>query len=66
MQFSRIGNNYNQVVHAIHNGFTERSAARFLAALVAQTRELKIVSDQILALVGEFNRKYLDEKWSQK
>ena len=64
-QFRAIANNYNQVVHALHRGFSERSARRFLAQLVRHTRELKAVSEQILALIGEFNDRYLGE-WSQK
>ena len=50
--------------------FTEDSASTrpagwFLARLVRHTRELKAVSEQILALIGEFNDRYLGE-WSQK
>ena len=64
-QFRAIANNYNQVVHAIHRGFSERSASRFLSELVRYTRELKGISDRILALIEKFNDKYLSE-WSQK
>ena len=64
-QFRAIANNYNQVVHAIHRGFSERSASRFLSELLRHTRELKAVSEQIRVLIGRFNDKYLGE-WSQK
>lgn len=57
-QFQSIGNNYNQVVHAINRGFTEQSARLLLARLIEQTRDLKRLSEQILALAKEFNERF--------
>ena len=57
-QFRGIANNYNQTVHAINRGFTERTAQGYLADLVRHTRELKALSEKILALAAQFNARY--------
>ena len=52
-QFQRVGNNYNQVVRAINSHFSNVSIPRQIAALEQHTRELKVLSIEILNLTKQ-------------
>jgi hypothetical protein len=58
-QFRAIGVNYNQVVKAIKNTFTEKKALAFLYKLEQATKELVAFQRKIEDLTAEFERKYL-------
>lgn len=60
-QFRAVGVNYNQVVVALRSNFTEKKAMAMLYKLESMTQELKIISEQIIALTEEFKA-----QWSQK
>ena len=49
-QFQRIGNNYNQIIKAINAHFSNIAIPHQIAALEQRTRELKILSIEILNL----------------
>ncbi|BFK95043.1 hypothetical protein K060079A122_02260 [Alistipes onderdonkii] len=49
-QFSRIGNNYNQIVKQMNAHFSEQAAPVQLSILIGYTRQLKTLSLQIIAL----------------
>lgn len=57
-QISRVGNNYNQVVKAINTYLSRNMLPRQIDTLVACTRELKALSEQVLELT-----KRLREEW---
>ena len=59
-QISRVGNNYNQVVKAINTYLSRNMLPRQIDTLVACTRELKALSEQVIALSRE-----LYELWSR-
>lgn len=51
-QFQRIGNNYNQIVKVINMHFTNIAIPHQIAALGQRTRELKVLSIEILTSCG--------------
>nr|WP_229065205.1 mobilization protein [Alistipes onderdonkii] len=52
-QFQRIGNNYNQIVKVINMHFTNIAIPHQIAALGQRTRELKVLSIEILNLAKQ-------------
>ena len=52
-QFQRIGNNYNQIVKVINTHFTNIAIPHQIAALGQRTRELKVLSIEILNLAKQ-------------
>lgn len=58
-QFRAIGNNYNQVVKALHSNFTEKKALTFLYKLEKATMELVEIHKQVIELTKELETKYL-------
>lgn len=60
-QFRRIGVNYNQVVKELKIRFSEKKALALLYKLEEITRELVIVSREVIALTRKF-----EQQWSQK
>ena len=60
-QISRVGNNYNQVVKAINTYLSRNMLPRQIDMLVTCTRELKALSEQVIALSRE-----LYELWSRE
>jgi hypothetical protein len=59
-QFRAIGNNYNQVTKVLKSTFTEKKALAFLYKLENATRELIAVSQKIIDLTADFERKHLN------
>ena len=49
-QFQRIGNNYNQIVRAVNTHFSTVAIPKQMLALEQETRKLKALSKQIIAL----------------
>ena len=49
-QFQRIGNNYNQIVRAVNTHFSTVAIPKQMLALEQETRKLKALSEQIIAL----------------
>lgn len=60
-QFSRIGNNYNQIVKQINSHFSERTAPVQMSILISYTRQLKTLSLRIIALSEKFKDLWLPE-----
>ena len=54
-QFSRIGNNYNQIVKQVNTHFSEKTIPVQLSMLVSYTRQLKALSEQIASLSKELH-----------
>ena len=52
-QFQRVGNNYNQVVRAINSHFSNVSIPRQIATLEQHTRDLKVLSIEVLNLTKQ-------------
>ena len=59
-QISRVGNNYNQIVRAVNTHFSHTAIPRQVLLLERRTRELKALSEQVIALSRE-----LYELWSR-
>lgn len=57
-QFRTIGVNYNQIVKALKNNFTEKKALAFLYKLEKETIKLVELSQKIVVLTEEFKDKY--------
>lgn len=55
-QFSRLGNNYNQVVKKVNTHFSERTIPSQLYELEQYTRDLKRLSEQIIRLAADFKK----------
>ena len=60
-QISRVGNNYNQVVKAINTYLSRNMLPRQIDTLVACTRELKALSEQVLELTKQLREEWLRE-----
>ena len=60
-QISRVGNNYNQVVKAINTYLSRNMLPRQIDTLVACTRELKALSEQVLELTKRLREEWLKE-----
>lgn len=60
-QFSRIGNNYNQIVRQVNTHFSEQAVPYQLRILTGYTRQLKALSERIAALTEEAKRLWLPE-----
>ena len=60
-QFQKLGNNYNQIVKAINSHFSNVAIPHQIAMLEQRTRELKALSEQVIALSRE-----LYELWSRE
>ena len=60
-QISRVGNNYNQVVKAINTYLSRNMLPRQIDMLVACTRELKLLSEQVSELTGQLREEWLRE-----
>ena len=60
-QISRVGNNYNQIVRAVNTHFSHTAIPRQVLLLERRTRELKALSEQVIALSRE-----LYELWSRE
>lgn len=60
-QISRVGNNYNQVVKAINTCFSRNMLPRRIDTLVACTRELKVLSEQVSELTKQLREEWLKE-----
>ena len=60
-QFSKLGNNYNQVVRQVHSRYSDRAILTQLDILTGYTRQLKALSLRIEALA-----KQMQEQWSQE
>ena len=60
-QIQRVGNNYNQVVKAINTYLSRNMLPRQIDTLVACTRELKALSEQVLELTKQLREEWLRE-----
>ena len=60
-QFQKFGNNYNQIVRAVNTHFSHTAIPRQVLLLERRTRELKALSEQVIALSRE-----LYELWSRE
>ena len=60
-QIQRVGNNYNQIVRAVNTHFSHTAIPRQVLLLERRTRELKALSEQVIALSRE-----LYELWSRE
>ena len=60
-QISRVGNNYNQVVKAINTYLSRNMLPRQIDTLVACTRELKALSEQVSELTKQLREEWLKE-----
>ena len=60
-QIQRVGNNYNQIVRAVNTHFSYTAIPRQVLLLERRTRELKALSEQVIALSRE-----LYELWSRE
>lgn len=58
-QFRRIGVNYNQTVKELKSRFSEKKAMALLYKLEEITRELVVVSREIVALTHKFEQQWL-------
>ena len=56
-----VGNNYNQTVKELRCHFSEKKAMALLYKLEQCTKELAIITRQVVELSREFQ-----ERWSQK
>ena len=60
-QIQRVGNNYNQVVKAINTCLSRNMLPRQIDTLVACTRELKALSEQVSELTKQLREGWLKE-----
>ena len=60
-QFRGIGTNYNQVVKAINTYLSRNMLPRQIDTLVACTRELKALSEQVSELTKQLREEWLKE-----
>ena len=58
-QFRAVGVNYNQVVKALHNNFSEKKALAFLYKLEKATTELAMLNRQVIDLTNECRELWL-------
>ena len=56
-----MGNNYNQVVKAINTCLSRNMLPRQIDTLVACTRELKALSEQVSELTRQLREEWLKE-----
>lgn len=59
-QYRAVGVNYNQVVKELHSHFSEKKTLALLYKLESITKELVILSEQIVRLSQEFQVKFLN------
>lgn len=59
-QYRAVGVNYNQVVKELHSHFSEKKTLALLYKLESITKELVVLSDQIVRLSQEFQSKFLN------
>ncbi|HCY42386.1 MAG TPA: MobA protein [Prolixibacteraceae bacterium] len=59
-QYRAVGVNYNQVVKELHSHFSEKKTLALLYRLEGITKELVILSEQIVSLSQEFQTKFLN------
>ena len=52
-QFQKLGNNYNQIVKAVHSHFSNIAIPHQIAMLEQRTRELKAISIEIRNLAKQ-------------
>jgi len=57
-QYRALGVNYNQVVKELHSHFSEKKTLALLYKLESVTRELVVLSEQIVRLSQEFQTKF--------
>jgi len=60
-QYRIVGNNYNQVVKELRCHFSERKAMALLYKLEQCTKELAMITRQVVELTHKF-----EERWSQR
>jgi len=60
-QYRMVGNNYNQVVKELRCHFSERKAMALLYRLEQCTKELAMITRQVVELTHKF-----EERWSQR
>lgn len=60
-QYRRIGVNYNQAVKELRSRFSEKKAMALLYKLEEATRELVVVSREIVALTQKFELQWLQK-----
>jgi len=60
-QYRMVGNNYNQVVKELRCHFSERKAMALLYRLENCTKELAVITRQVVELTRKF-----EERWSQR
>ena len=60
-QFRAIGINYNQIVKALKNTFSEKKALQLLYKLEEETLKLVLICKEIIELTDDF-----EQKWLQK
>lgn len=58
-QFRAVAVNYNQVVKALHNNFSEKKALAFLYKLEKATTELAMLNRQVIDLTNECRELWL-------
>lgn len=59
-QYRAIGVNYNQVVKELHSHFSEKKTLALLYKLESITKELVVLSEQIVRLSQGFQTKFLN------
>lgn len=59
-QYRAIGVNYNQVVKELHSHFSEKKTLALLYKLETITKELVVLSEQIVRLSQDFQTKFLN------
>ena len=59
-QYRTIGVNYNQVVKELHSHFSEKKTLALLYKLESITKELVVLSEQIMRLSQEFQTKFFN------
>lgn len=59
-QYRALGVNYNQVVKELHSHFSEKKTLALLYKLEGITKELVVLSEQIVRLSQVFQRKFLN------
>lgn len=58
-QYRALGVNYNQVVKELHSHFSEKKTLALLYRLESITRELVVLSEQIVNLSQDFKEKFM-------
>jgi len=58
-QYRALGVNYNQVVKELHSHFSEKKTLALLYKLESITRDLMVLSEQIVHLSLDFKEKFM-------